>query len=294
MFDDFLHLFRLIRVRNVLIIMLTQVFAYYFLSDAVAPADLLQVRFLLLLLATGLVAAAGYIINDYMDVKLDLVNKPDEVIVGRHISRRGAMFFHWLFNSSALLFSAFISWRVATLVLFCTVALWLYSQFLKKMYLAGNLLVSAMTASTIIILLPFDERMSMAGSMVYAFFAFTGTLIREIIKDTEDMQGDLKFNCKTLPIVIGVRKTRMVLMSLQVFFLAIIAGFLLFFPGMSKTGEFRYFTFLVYMGVALFVPNVYMLFLISRADVKRDFTHLSSLSKLLMVTGILSMIFWKS
>jgi len=157
---DFL---RLIRVSNLLIITFTQVFAYYFLTPSISYQSLLQAEFLYLLLSTFLVAAGGYIINDYMDVMLDLINKPGKVIVGNTISRRWAMFLHFLLNGLALFFALLISKKIALLVLICAICLWLYSQFLKKTYLAGNILVAALTAFTIWILYVFNPNIMQAG-----------------------------------------------------------------------------------------------------------------------------------
>jgi 4-hydroxybenzoate polyprenyltransferase len=98
MFNKAIDFLKLIRFNNLLIIGLTQTFAYYFLSPSIRLSDVFSIDFILLLSSTFLVAGAGYIINDYMDVMLDLVNKPDKVIVGKSISRRWAMLLHFGMN----------------------------------------------------------------------------------------------------------------------------------------------------------------------------------------------------
>ena len=108
---DFL---RLIRVNNLIIISATQIFAYYFLTPNLSHTQLFQENFLLLLISTFLVAAAGYIINDYMDVRLDLINKPSKVIVGNSISRRWAMFLHIVLNIVAILLALLINKKIIT------------------------------------------------------------------------------------------------------------------------------------------------------------------------------------
>lgn len=287
---DFL---RLIRVSNLLIITFTQVFAYYFLTPSISYQSLLHPEFLYLLLSTFLVAAGGYIINDYMDVMLDLINKPGKVIVGNTISRRWAMFLHLLLNSLALFFALLISKKIALLVLICAICLWLYSQFLKKTYLAGNLLVAALTAFTIWILYVFNPNIMQAGIWVYSLFAFGTTLIREIIKDAEDLRGDQKFKSRTLPIVVGIRKTKNVLFFLQVVLIFLCMVFCTSFVALSYSSESIFVVFLLYMLGLVILPMFAQAWMIKIADVKKDFTRLSLLSKLVMLSGIVSMIFWR-
>ncbi|MFY8190591.1 MAG: geranylgeranylglycerol-phosphate geranylgeranyltransferase [Bacteroidia bacterium] len=287
---DFL---RLIRINNLLIITATQIFAYYFLTPNLGYTQLFQVNFLLLLGSTFLVAAAGYIINDYMDVRLDLINKPGKVIVGNTISRRWAMFLHLILNGFALLLALAINKQIAILVFICAFSLWLYSQFLKKTYLIGNILVALLTAFTLWIMHIFQQDMMVAGIWVYGIFAFGTTLIREIIKDTEDLRGDQNFKCRTLPIVLGVRKTKDILMVLQISIIGLTMAFCTSFVALSYSSYKIYIMFLMYMLILVVIPMLVMAWFIKTADVKRDFSRLSALAKWIMMAGIVSMVFWR-
>lgn len=287
---DFL---RLIRVNNLIIISATQIFAYYFLTPNLSHTQLFQEDFLLLLISTFLVAAAGYIINDYMDVRLDLINKPSKVIVGNSISRRWAMFLHIVLNIMAILLALLINKKIALLVFICAFSLWLYSQFLKKTYLAGNILVALLTAFTLWIMHIFQEDMMVAGIWVYGIFAFATTLIREIIKDTEDLRGDQNFKCRTLPIVLGVRKTKEILLVLHLTVIGLTIAFCTSFVALSYSSYKIYVMFLMYMLILVIIPMFAMVWFIKTADVKRDFSRLSSLSKWIMMAGIISMVFWR-
>ena len=287
---DFL---RLIRINNLIIISATQIFAYYFLTPNLSHTQLFQVNFLLLLMSTFLVAAAGYIINDYMDVRLDLINKPSKVIVGNSISRRWAMFLHIVLNIVAILLALLINKKIALLVFICAFSLWLYSQFLKKTYLAGNILVALLTAFTLWIMHIFQEDMMVAGIWVYGIFAFATTLIREIIKDTEDLRGDQNFKCRTLPIVLGVRKTKEILLVLHLIVIGLTIAFCTSFVALSYSSYKIYVMFLMYMLILVIIPMFTMVWFIRTADVKRDFSRLSSLSKWIMMAGIISMVFWR-
>jgi 4-hydroxybenzoate polyprenyltransferase len=257
-------------------------------------ADILSERFVLLLCATFLSASAGYIINDYMDVKLDMVNKPNSVIIGKTISRRWAILLHFGFNSLSIILAWNISYKVALLVFSCSLILWMYSQYFKKSYLLGNLLVAIMTASTIFILIPFDEKTNILGCVAYSVFAFFSNLIREIIKDTEDIRGDSKFNANTLPIILGVKKTKNILIYLQLTLIFGCFGFIFLFPYLSGAPKHTFIQFMFYVFLLIIVPSIYLLFKIWKADVKNHFSHLSLIAKIIMITGILSMVFWKN
>lgn len=285
--------FRLIRINNLLIISITQVFAYYFLSPGISIQNLFQIKFIFLLTSTFMVAAAGYIINDYMDVMLDLVNKPTKVIVGNSISRRWAMLLHFALNASAFLLALAISKKIALLVLTCSFCLWAYSQLLKKTYLSGNLLVALLTASTLFILLVLDNNLMQAGIWVYGIFAFLSTLIREIIKDTEDMRGDQQFKCRTLPIVLGIRKTKDILFWLHIVLIGLTLTYCSYFAAISVSSNRIYVMFLMYMIITVVSPMFVMAWLIKTADVKKDFSRLSLLCKIIMISGIVSMVFWR-
>lgn len=287
---DFL---KLIRYKNILIISITQILSYYFLSPSISFYDILSTRFLLLISATFLSAAAGYIINDYMDIKLDMVNKPSAVIIGRSISRRWAILLHFGFNILAIFLAWQISYRVAALVFTCSLLLWMYSQYFKKSYLLGNLLVALMTASTIFILIPFDENTNISSCIAYSLFAFFSNLIREIIKDTEDMRGDSKFNAKTLPVILGIRKTKIILLNLQLVFIVSCTFLIYLFPIISFTNDTFFKVFIIYIVTLVITPSFYSLYLILSADTKKHFTKLSFISKLIMIFGVISMIFWR-
>lgn len=285
--------FRLIRSSNLLMVAVTQLFAYYFLSRYIGLDDLIEADFIMLISCTLLVAAAGYIINDYMDVKLDLVNKPGKVIIGQSISRRSAIKLHLVINVVALILAFILGKKVFLLVFVSAVLLWLYSQFLKKTYLAGNLLVALLTAFTLLILMVFDTEINHFAVLIFAAFAFLSTLIREIIKDAEDMRGDEKFKAKTLPIVLGVRKTKNVLLTLQLVLIVVVFVYITLFGAISNSSGRIAFLCIIYNLFLVVVPAIINLWLIRTADVKADFTRLSLLAKVNMLAGIIGMVFWK-
>jgi 4-hydroxybenzoate polyprenyltransferase len=285
---------QIIRANNLIIMLATLAFSYYCLTDYLTPEDLLKPRFLLLCACVVLTAAAGYIINDYHDINIDLINKPNKVVIGKIISRRWAMLLHFIFNGFAIISGFYLSVYIGLLVAACIVLLWLYSVHFKKQFLSGNLLVGTLSALVIAILPLFNQLISSYLVWVYALFAFGINFIREIIKDAEDVRGDSKFNCKTLPIVFGVRKTKKVIIILVLIYTILLFGHTFIanslIPFRHSYGQVFY-TF--YMLLFVIVPLIITTFLLINADVKSDFSRLSVLYKVIIISGLLSMVIIK-
>ena len=287
-------LFQVTRVGNLLIMLGTLALSYYCLTDYLTVDDLLKPRFLLLCLSVLLTGAAGYIINDYHDVQIDLTNKPEKVVIGKVISRRWAMLLHFIFNALAVLIGLSLRIEIGIMVMVSAILLWLYSVHFKKQFLTGNIMVAALSALVIVILPLFNKQISGYLVWSYALFAFGISLIREIVKDAEDLRGDSKFNCKTLPIVMGIRKTKNLLLTLIFIYVGLVFSHIFIANSLIP---FRhgydnvFYTF--YMLLFVCIPLLFSAYLMYRADVKNDFTRLSRLFKILMITGLLSMVIIK-
>jgi 4-hydroxybenzoate polyprenyltransferase len=269
-------LLRIARFWNLLIIAVAQYFTVAFLVD---PNLVLDWHLLALSSSTMILAAAGYIINDYYDVKIDLINKPERVVVGRGVSRRHAILLHSGLSSVGILLGLVLNWKIGAINFFSVFMLWLYSNLLKRLPFVGNFVVAFLTAGSIALpwlLYPFAAKTNI---LIYTLFAFVTTLVREIIKDMEDLKGDNTFGCKTLPIVWGLRKTKNLIYLLTLMFVASI--FLI--DGLVEPLPMLYFS------AFLFAPVAWLMIRLVRADTKRDFYQLSQLCKLIMVLGIFSM-----
>ena len=270
-------LLKLTRFGNLVII----AFAQYFTAACLISVDRIwDIRLFVMSLSTVLIAAAGYIINDYYDVKIDYINKPERVVVGRFVKRRFAILFHVILSSIGILLGLFLHWKIGVINTFAVFSLWLYSNQLKRVAFIGNITVAILTGLSIL-LVDFLYYAQNPLIVIYASFAFFMTLIREIIKDMEDLKGDNTFGCKTLPIVLGLRKTKMMIYIILALFAAIVVVLNYFY----KALPFHYYLFF------LFIPLLVMLFWLIRADMKKDFSQLSSFCKAIMLLGILSMAF---
>jgi 4-hydroxybenzoate polyprenyltransferase len=191
---------------------------------------------LLLVLATVLIAAGGYILNDYFDVKIDEINKPEKLIIGRTFSKKQAMRLYQFFSIAGILMGLLLAWNLKSLSLgfiFIVVpgSLWFYSASYKRQFLIGNLLVSFLAALVVIVVavVKIDILKLEYGNLVletpipgelygwmggFALFSFLTTWIREIVKDMEDQPGDAELECRTMPIVWGIRKTKFFVLAL--------------------------------------------------------------------------------
>lgn len=274
---------KLTRFPNLLIIAFTQYFAAIFL--AAYPENwfhkIYDFKLFLLSLSTVLIAAAGYIINDYYDIKIDYVNKPDKVVVGKLVKRRIVLVSHAVLNFAGIGIGLLLSVYVGAINFVAAFLLWIYSNRLKRKPFIGNLVIALLTGLSIFIVAIYYQR-NFNLLLNYSLFAFSVNLVREVIKDMEDLRGDMRFGARTLPIVWGLRKTKYFLYFLIFIFIATF-----YFLSAQLGNETLNLFFLV-----LIFPIIYLIYLLYRADSQKRFHQLSLYCKLLMLAGICSMIFF--
>lgn len=268
-------LIRLTRTGNLIILGLAQYFTAYFLMGANVLKDL---PLFLLAVSTTLIAAGGYVINDYYDVKIDFVNNPGRVVVGKTIHRRFAILLHGFLSAMGIAIGVLISWWISLINIFAVSLLWFYSNLLKRLPFVGNLAVAILSGLSIAVL-DVLYRSDNLLVIIYAVFAFFITLVREIIKDVEDLKGDNTYGCKTIPIIWGVRKTKVLVYFILGFFVVIVLAINLLYVKLP----------LIYFVMFLFVPLAWLVTQLIKADTTRDYRWLSSFSKVIMLLGILSM-----
>lgn len=301
---------KLIRWPNLLFIVLTQVLFYYIVIPYcyrisgvdTALANLTDGVFVVLVLASVVIAAAGYIINDYYDIPIDQINKPDRVLASKGMSARSAMVVYILLSVTGVFLSSFAGLALRNLYLpvinsGVVVALLFYSALLKKKMLIGNLIVSLMTAWVILVLTVSEHSLNtgvnnawpalLKISWVYAGFAFVTSLIREVIKDIEDREGDKKLKCTTLPIVWGVKGAKIFTFAWIVILLGGIVVVCMYLFSSEK------WLLAVYGILFLVLPLLWLAKKLFDADSVTEFHRLSNLMKAIMLIGILSMVFFK-
>ena len=272
---------RLVRMTNLIIVVITQYFTRILL---IGPRQewrqiVADPNMFILSLSTVCIAAAGYIINDYFDIKIDIVNKPERVVVGRYLKRRWAMGAHQVLNVMGAVMGFFVSHWVFLINVFSITLLWFYSERYKRLPFIGNFIVALLTGFTLLILTvhyPANRKLV----LIYAVFSFFITMIREIVKDMEDIKGDEAHGCRTLPIIWGIRRTK-------TFLYLWIALFIITLFIMGST--LHNFT-LISLFVLLLLPLFWLVFKLMRSDTRKDFRHLSNLCKIIMILGLLTML----
>lgn len=277
---------KLIRFTNLLLMAFCQLIvqACLLLSHQSWVQILFHSRFLLLVFSTLCIAAAGYIINDYYDIKIDAINKPKRVVVGKLVNRRQAMLAHLFLSGLGVLIGFTLSVPVGLINLGAALLLWGYSAHLKRTFLIGNTIIALLSASMVLVVAVFD-RVDNKAVWAYAAFVFLISIVREIIKDMEDVKGDAAFDCRTLPIVAGIAGAKWFL------YFFILAFAITLLSGIIYRVHEVYFT--AYILLLVILPMGYLAYRIYKADRKRDFTRMSKLVKYIMLAGMLSMFLFR-
>lgn len=268
---------KVIRALNLFIVALTQYITAIFLvgSHGNWREIFTNTGFFLMVSATVIITSAGYLINDYYDIKIDYVNRPDRVQVGRTLKRRWVIVGHTVLNLTGIGLGFYLSPLIGIVNFMAAFLLWLYSNQLKRLPFIGNFVVAALTGATLFLVgAYFLEREYLI--LTYAIFAGFITLIREVIKDMEDMKGDERFGCKTLPIIWGIANTKKF-----IYLLILLFGITVWLMIGSIS---------IVLPIGLFITLFLLIFGLIKADTIRAYHRLSSFCKLIMLLGVISMI----
>lgn len=274
------------------------------LEYSLLTVQMTEFDFFLLTLSTMFIGAAGYIINDYFDVSIDRINRPNSNVVGKSLKRRIAMISHIIINFIGVSLGIYLSWKYnflrlgAMIFISAPLLLWFYSTNLKRRFLIGNLVIALLSGIVPMVVVLFEipliyktfpnlisnNSLDLSGILTVvqfiALFAFVTTLMREIIKDLEDYEGDIEYGCKTMPIVLGVAPTKIILI--------IILGLVIMTLGWLQYLQLKAedWTSLIYFSVLLQMPLFYLTYRILTSKGKKDWRFASIAIKFIMVAGI--------
>jgi len=263
----------------------------------------------LLIVATTLITAGGYILNDYFDIKIDAINKPEKQIVSKSISRQKAMLLHQILTGLGILCGLVLAYYVRSFTLgfiFIVVPglLWFYSASYKRQLIVGNLVISFLAAISILVvgITQLAILQKEFGKLIFetpipqqfygwiggfALFSFLCTWIREIIKDMEDEKGDREMECHTMPIKWGIKRTKLFLYGLIIVTMVALLLSNEFFIHFDGTMTIKYMFF------GLILPFTALIYLIFIAKTPYDFHQASTLCKVIMLIGVMySFIFY--
>ncbi len=305
--------FKLIRWPNLVFIVLTQVLFYFCFVETLHKKGINTQgnlkSYSLIILLSVLIAAAGNIINDYFDLNIDLVNKPNKLIIDKTIKRRWAIIWHLILSIVGVLIGFYLDYLSHTYwiglsTIVCVLLLFGYSAALKKKFLIGNILISVLTSWVIIIVFLWYNnsfycsncnqneidsllRNFIKYSILYASFSFIISLIREVVKDMEDIEGDAKYGCKTMPIVWGIPATK-VFVAVWIVVLIAVLTILQFY-----VMQFNWWGSIAYCVLFIITPLILILQKLYKAQTTSHYHQLSTLVKFVMLAGILSMFFFR-
>ncbi len=304
-------LLKLIRIENLIIIALTQYCLRYFVLHEILAENQLASGmgnglFHLIVLSTLCIAAAGYIINDYFDVKTDMINHPETVVVDKIIKRRWAIILHLSLTTLGIFLGMFTALktgylRLAIFHFLAATLLWFYSTHFKKQLLIGNLVVALLTAA--VTFMPFVFEMGVLQhqqpgfhllhtsvvlaclkiSILFALFAFLTTLAREVIKDMEDFKGDSLTGGQTMPISWGILSSKLftcfTLLITIILLSVVIYNQIKFYRTLISVSS-------VYILVGLILPLCFLILLIIKAKNEKHYKYSSLVLKAIMLIGI--------
>lgn len=294
-------IWKMIRPTNLLIVAISQILIYLvYMQPLLGDAELVLGGRLwwLFVLDTVLIAAAGYVINDVFDGAADRHNKPDRIFIdGIGLSHRAALCYYLALVLVGFLIATFIAIEIDELPLLCiypiaTLLLFLYSAAFKKLPLIGNLIVAIFCVFVpgIVLFAEWDKVVTLSNSkyqilisvfIAYMSFAFLSTMVREIVKDIEDLSGDEMAAYRTLPVVAGANFSRWTAFFFCLLLLASYSLWIWPLPHAARAGA----AWMV--SILLLIPSLYVSVRVLLARTKSDYTHISKSLKIVMILSLI-------
>lgn len=284
------QIFQILRIHfrpfNLLVLSVSQgLFAFFLSTEPLEWHSVEVIRLIWLMIGTILLSAAGYLVNDMMNVQSDRINKPDKPLI---LAGKSIWALYLFMNLCAVLLGwFFIGRQMGFIFLWVFASLFLYSFKIQKWALSGNLLISLLAAMSLLCVQMIVRSIPADIGAFYILFAFLATFIREIAKDGEDLKGDMAAGYRTLPAVIPEQAFKRILQMLLVVFVI----FLMFYVHTLR----KYFlgpmewVFLAYLALCVFLPAGLMIFELEKKDEPSVYGRISLVLKYVMITGTCSM-----
>lgn len=276
-----LSLFSVVRGYNILIITLAQYLASIYILAPKLPLSevVLDINLFIIVFASALVIASGYIINNFYDAEKDLINKPRKSMLDRLVSQRFKLTTYFVLNFFAVIAASYVSFRAVFFFSAYIFGIWFYSHKLKKLPFIGNFVSATLAITPFFAVFVYYKNFE-SVIFVHAIFLFLLILSREMIKDLENISGDLAQNYKTIPIIYGVKISKLLIGVLVVF--TLIPSLLLIFKF-----DIGYMYYFFGFCVALLL---FFLLLLPKAATKKHYIWLHNILKLIIVAGVFSIL----
>jgi len=272
-----LSLFSVVRGYNILVIALAQYLASIYILAPELPVRkvVFDVNLFVIVIASAMVIAAGYIINNFYDAEKDLINKPRKSMLDRLVSQRFKLTTYFVLNFLTVIAASYVSFRAVFFFSSYIFGIWIYSHKLKKIPFLGNFISATLAITPFFVVFIYYKNIQPVIFM-HAVFLFLLILAREMIKDLENISGDLAQNYRTIPIIYGARTSKVLISSL--IFLTLVPSLLLIFKF-----DVGYMNFYFMLCVVLLVLFIFLLF---KAKARKDYVWLHNILKLIIVMGV--------
>ena len=246
----FFSMFSVIRGYNILLILLAQYLAalFIFAPELSLKDVVLDPKLFMLILACAASIAGGYIINNFYDSEKDLINRPNKSMLDKLVSQNTKLSFYFVLNFSAIIMASYVSFRAVCFFSIYIFFIWFYSHKLKRYTFIGNIISALLTITPFFILFIYYKNFT-SVIFLHAVYLFLLILIRELVKDLENIKGDLTLNYKTIPIVYGVTHSKL-LISFLVFFTGVTIYFILKYHDL---GYMLYYFYLSFFLLSIFI-----------------------------------------
>lgn len=276
-----LSLFSVVRGYNVLIIALAQYLASIYILAPELPLRkvILDLNLFMIVVASALVIASGYIINNFYDAEKDLINKPRKSMLDRLVSQRFKLSTYFVLNFMSVFAASYVSFRAVLFFSAYIFGIWLYSHKLKRIPFLGNFVSATLAIAPFFAVFVYYKNFDTV-IFVHAMFLFLLILAREMIKDLENMTGDLAQNYATIPILYGAKISKLLISGLIL--LTLIPSLLLI--AKFDVGYMNYY----FMGCVLFL--LLFLVLLLKSGTKKHYVWLHNILKLIIVVGVFSIL----
>ncbi|RTE54429.1 ubiquinone biosynthesis protein UbiA [Arenibacter aquaticus] len=277
----FLSLFSVVRGYNILMITLAQYLAsiYILAPDLPLREVVLDHNLFVIVLSSSLVIAAGYIINNFYDAEKDLINKPRKSMLDRLVSQRTKLTTYFVLNFLSVLFASYVSFKAVLFFAAYIFGIWLYSHKLKKVPFLGNFVSATLAIAPFFAVFVYYKNFDTV-IFVHALFLFLLILAREMIKDLENIAGDMAQNYRTIPIIYGAKFSKTCIAILMGF--TLLPSFLLI----------RYFDvghmYLYFIG-CIFLQLGFLTLLV-KSNRKKHYVWLHNILKLIIIMGVFSIL----
>ena len=274
-------LFSVVRGYNVLVIVLAQYLtsAFILAPDKALREVLFDANLFFLILASSSVIASGYIINNFYDSEKDLINRPKKTMLDRVVSQRTKLSVYFILNFASIFFASYVSFRAVVFFSIYIFVIWLYSHRLKKILFLGNLVASILTITPFFVIFVYYKNFETV-IFIHATFLYLMIVMRELVKDLENMQGDLVQNYRTIPLVYGEKWSKFFLALCSI--LAIVPIYLLITR--FETGYMDYYFYTSFLLLIIFLLLLYF------STAKWQYLLLHNILKLIIVAGVFSIL----